>query len=82
MRVDCTKLLLKYRDIARMIWNAAFWPNSDLEEGDCFRIGDYTAAFDEAVARIYEAMVLLPLGYDTRVQDVNFPGKAFRCRLR
>ena len=75
MRTDCTKLLLKYRDIARMIWNAAFWPNTELQERSCFTVGDYTAAFDEAAARLYEGMVLLPLGHASRVQDVNFPGK-------
>src|SRR4051794_5542006 len=74
MRTDCTKLLLKYRDIARMIWNAAFWPN-DLQDETCFVAADYSAAFDEAVARLYEGMVLLPLGNSSRVEDVNFPGK-------
>jgi hypothetical protein len=75
MRTQCTQLLLKYRDMAGMIWNCAFWPNVDLRDGDCFTVGEYTAAFDEAVARLYEGMVLLPLGYDCRVQDVNHPGK-------
>jgi hypothetical protein len=75
MRTDCTKLLLKYRDLARMIWNAAFWPNTEIQEGNCFAVGDYVAAFDETAARLYEGMVLLPLGNASRVQDVNSPGK-------
>ncbi len=58
-----------------MIWNTAFWPNPDLREGSCFTVGDYTAAFDEAVARLYEGMILLPLGDPSRVEDINFPGK-------
>jgi len=69
-------LLLKYRDMARMIWNLAFWPIADLRDGDCFTVGDYTAAFDEAIARLYEGMVLLPLGRTERVQDINHPGRA------
>ena len=75
MTTDCTKLLPKYRDIVRLIWNSAFWPNSDLQDSSIFTIGDYTAAFNEAVARLYEGMVLLPLGNASRVRDVNFPGK-------
>jgi hypothetical protein len=62
MRTECTDLLLKYRDMARMFWNSAFWPNADLREGDLFLVGDYTGAFDEAAARLYEGMVPLPLG--------------------
>ena len=75
MRKDCTKLLLQYRDIARMIWNAAFWPNAELQDGSCFTVGDYTASFDETAARLYEGMVLLPLANASRVQDLNSPGK-------
>ncbi len=69
-----TELLLKFRDVARMIWNMAFWPNTDLQSGDCFVIGDYTTSFDEAMARLYEGMVLLPLGRTERVEDLNYPG--------
>jgi hypothetical protein len=58
-----------------MIWNSAFWPNADLRNGDCFTVGDYVGAYDEAVARLYEGMVLLPLGNNSRVQDTNYPGK-------
>jgi hypothetical protein len=75
MRTDCTKLLLKYRDITRLIWNAAFWTNSELEQGSCFVVGDYMATFADAAARLYEGMVLLPLGNASRVDDVNYPGK-------
>ena len=35
-----SQLLLKFRDMARMIWNVAFWPNTNLQNGDCFVIGD------------------------------------------
>jgi hypothetical protein len=74
MNQHCTELLLKFRDMARMIWNVAFWPNTDLQSGDYFVIGDYTAGFDEAMARLYEGMVLLPLGHTKRVEDLNHPG--------
>jgi len=73
MNQPCTELLLKFRDMARMIWNVAFWPNTDLQSDDSFVIGDYTAAFDEAMARLYEGMVLLPLGQTQRVEDLNHP---------
>ncbi len=76
MRTECTDLLLKYRDMARVIWNSAFWPNADLRDGDLFVVGEYTGAFDEAVARLYEGMVLLPLGHARRVLEMNCPGKA------
>ena len=81
MRQDCTKLLHRYRDIARMIWNTAFWPNAELQDGNCLTIGDYTAAFDEATARLYEGVVLLPLANASRVQDVNAPGKTARLNI-
>ena len=76
MRTECTDLLLKYRDMARMIWNSAFWPNTDLRDGDIFVVGEYTGAFDEAVARLYEAIVLLPLGHARRVLETSYPGRA------
>lgn len=71
---ECTDLLLKYREMVCRIWNDAFWPNPDLKTGDCFLVGDYVGAFAEATARLYEGMVLLPLGHEQRVQDWNDPG--------
>jgi hypothetical protein len=59
-----------------MIWNSAFWPNTDLRDGDLFVVGEYIWRFDEAVARLFEGMVLLPLGHACRVEDTNYPGKA------
>lgn len=64
MKHECTELFLKYRDMARMIWNIGFWPNGDLRGGNCFVLGDYVSAFDEAMARLYEGMVLLGRGKD------------------
>jgi hypothetical protein len=75
MKQECTDLFLRYRDMARMIWNVAFWSNADLRDCDCFAIGDYIAAFNGAVARLYEGMVLLPLGHDVRVNDTDCLGK-------
>lgn len=84
MKQECTGLLLKYREMARIVWNLGFSPNTDLRTGDCFTVGDFVGAFDEAMARLYEGMVLLPLGCDDRVQDLNYPGKAvpFKVEVR
>ena len=83
MRQECTNLFLRYREMAGIAWNVAFWPNADMRDGGCFVAGDYVAAFNEAMARLYEGMVLLPLGYDDRVQDSNYPGstKAFSIEV-
>ena len=75
MKEECTNLFSKYRDMARSVWNIGFWPNDELRATDCFTVGDYVAAYDEAMARLYEGLVLFPLGHFERVRDTNYPGR-------
>ena len=72
---DCTELFMQYREMARLIWNLAFWAKAEVRASDCFQTGDYVAAFREIAARLYEGMVLLPLGYEDRVIDIDSPGR-------
>jgi hypothetical protein len=60
---DCTQLFLQYREIARIVWNLGFWPDLELREVAC------VLAYEEAMARLFEGMVLLRLGYGDRVPD-------------
>jgi hypothetical protein len=61
MREDCTQLFLRYREVARLVWNLGFWPDPELREVAC------VFAYEEAMARLYEGMVLVRLGYGGRV---------------
>lgn len=63
---DCTPLFLRYREIARAIWNLGFWPDPELREVPCL------FAYEDAMARLFEGMVLLRVGCDARVPD--WPG--------
>jgi hypothetical protein len=63
MREDCTQLFLRYREIARLVWNLGFWPDPELRAVACL------LAYDDAMARLFEGMVLLELGYGERVQS-------------
>lgn len=63
MRQDVTDLFLRYREIARLVWNLGFWPDPQLRAVACL------LAYNEAMARLFEGMVLLELGYDERVQS-------------
>jgi hypothetical protein len=60
---DCTPLFLRYREIARLIWNLGFWPDPELREVAC------VLSYENAVARLFEGMVLLRLGYDDRLTE-------------
>lgn len=60
---DCTQLFVQYREIARLIWNLGFWPDPELRVGACILV------YNDAVARLFEAMVLLRLGYGEKVQE-------------
>jgi len=73
---DCTPLFLRYREVARLIWNLGFWPDPELRRVDCL------LTYEEAMARLFEGMVLLRVGYDDRVQE--FPsglGKPVNFRV-
>jgi hypothetical protein len=62
---DCTPLFLRYREIARLVWNLGFWPDTELREVEC------VLAFEYAMARLFEGMVLLRFGYSGQVK--RFP---------
>lgn len=69
VRQECTELFLRYREVARMIWNIGFWPDMRLREWDAVE------AYREAVARLFESMVLLPLGYHAHIEYPDSPGR-------
>ena len=46
----------------RLVWNLGFWPDPELREVAC------VLAYEEAMARLFEGMVLLRVGYGNRVQ--------------
>jgi hypothetical protein len=60
---ECTEIFLRYREICRVVWNLGFWPFPELREIPC------VLAYDQAMARVFEAMVLLPLGYAERITE-------------
>jgi hypothetical protein len=62
MGEDCTQFFLRYREVARLVWNLGFWPDPELREVAC------VLAYEEAMARLFEGMVLLRVGYGNRVQ--------------
>ena len=62
MRTDCTPLFLRYRDVVRFLWNVVFRSDPKLREVASL------LAFNDATARLFEAMILRPLGYDDRVK--------------
>lgn len=66
----CTELFVHYREIARLVWNLGFCTKPDLLEWAPER------AFDEAMARLFEGMILQPLGLDTRIELTFAPGDA------
>ena len=63
MKQECTELFLRYREIARMIWNLGFWPNAELREWDAREL------YLEAMARLFEGMILLSL--DKHVSKIS-----------
>jgi hypothetical protein len=58
---ECTQLFLQYREVARLVWNLGFWPDPELRAGAC------VLSYEDAMARLFEGMVLLRLGYGERV---------------
>jgi hypothetical protein len=73
---ECTELLLHYREIARLVWNLGFWPNSKLREWDAVEI------FRETMARLFEGMVLLALGFQGSIKDKDAPGEIADFRVK
>jgi hypothetical protein len=70
MTRDCTHLFVRYRDIARAVWNLGFCGSSGLCNWNS--IGPY----EEAMARFFEAMILQPLGSFERIKNPYNPGGA------
>ena len=59
--VDCTQQFIHFREIARHVWNVGFWPDPELLEFASAR------SYDEAMARLFEGMVLRRLGFGHRL---------------
>ena len=80
---ECTDFFLHYREVARMIWNFGFYPNPRLREWDSLEL------YEEALARLFEALILHSLGYKARIEKSDSPGdaadflvRAKRARMR
>ena len=69
MRTECTELFFHYREVARLVWNLGFWQKPALREWACER------AYDEAIARLFEGMILRPLGRQERIEVSFCPGE-------
>ena len=69
MKQECTELFLHYREVARLIWNFGFWSNSKLRDWDSVEI------YREAMARLFEGMILFALGYKGRIEHKDSPGE-------
>ena len=61
MSEDCTQYFLRYREVARFAWNLGFRPDPELREIAC------VLAYEDAMARLFEGMVLLRVGSNGRV---------------
>ncbi len=68
MRNDCTQAFLRYRELARVVWNIGFWPIPELREWP------FISTYEEAMARLFEGMILLPNGYDEKIIEKHLPG--------
>lgn len=68
MRTDCTELFYRYRELARLLWNLGFWIEPTLRQLDALQL------YREISARLFEALVLLPLGYQGRIERNDTPG--------
>jgi hypothetical protein len=78
MKTDCTELFIRYREVARLLWNVGFWVEPKLREWDALQL------YREISARLFEALVLLPLGYQGRIERKDTPGNVanFQVVLR
>jgi hypothetical protein len=68
MRTDCTELFYRYRELARLLWNLGLWIEPTLRQWDALQL------YREISARLFEALVLLPLGYQGRIERNDTPG--------
>lgn len=72
---ECTGLFLRYREISRLVWNLGFWPYPECREWASER------AYDACIARLFEGMILRPLGCAAPVEETFRPGKAAEFRV-
>jgi hypothetical protein len=75
MKIECTEHVLRYREVARLVWNLGIWaspPNRDYAAIDLY---------NEAMLRLFVAIVLVPLGYQAEFEDKNYPGKSIELRV-
>lgn len=68
MKVECTISFAHYREVVRSLWNLGFYTKPELRNWNCER------SYDEAVARLFEGMILRPLGISERVDPTFAPG--------
>jgi hypothetical protein len=78
VKTDCTELFFRYREVARLVWNLGFWAEPKLRQWDALQL------YREISARLFEALVLLPLGYQSRIERNDTPGSVanFQVSLR
>ncbi len=76
MKTECTELFFQYREIMRLIWNLGFWPNNSLREWDSLEL------YREAGDRLFEAMVLLALGFQGRIEPNETQGDVAKFVVR
>lgn len=62
---ECTDLFYRYRESARHLWNVGFWPYPEL------RGWDSVALYEEALTRLFEALVLLPTAGAVRLRSTS-----------
>ena len=72
---DCTEQFRRYRDLARTIWNLGFWPDPGLRDHSAI------ALYEETCARLFEAIVVLSLGYEGHVTNPSLLGENFEFQI-
>ena len=75
---NVTEYFLRYRDIVRLAWNLGFRGLLTTDR----TVYAFVDRFEEVSARLFEGMVLLPLGVSDRISDKWDPGKAFSFDVR
>jgi hypothetical protein len=68
MKSECTQSLREYRDLLRVIWNDYFLSRPIVRDPDAHVL------FNDAAARLFEALIYLPLGIYVPVTDRYQPG--------
>jgi hypothetical protein len=69
MKRECTELFVHYREIVRLVWNLGFCSSPSLRDWAAVDI------YRDAMAKLFEGMILLALGYRGRIRDDDTPGE-------